>query len=106
MRRATQITLAVWTAIVLACGGPGHRPAATGEPRPGAAEDMYHRCQSIMEQTRCGTSARDSLNRDFGCITGIANGYYAIDSYADRQQYLIQNGCPPPMVGTIAAPGG
>lgn len=82
----------------LACGGSGHRPTAVGEPHEGAAEDMYRRCTTVMEQTQCGTGPSDQLQRDFGCIRRISNGYYELDTYVDRQRYLVQQGCPPAMV--------
>ncbi len=105
MKAACYGAASVWLAVLLACGGGGsYRPAATGEPREGAAEAMYQRCTQPMEQTQCGTSRTDSLSRNFDCIHRIAEGYYALDTYAQRQAYLIQQGCPPGMVTDVPPP--
>lgn len=87
---------AFWLGIILACGGS--HATVRGESSPAVSQDLWERCYNPVISTQCGPSySGDTMYRAI-CGNRLANGYFALQSLAERQQYLVHNGCPPAMV--------
>lgn len=60
-------------------------------------QSMWERCSGAIQSMQC-SSGDDFIYRSI-CMRSIGNGYFSQRSHRARQEYLIQYGCPPPMVG-------
>lgn len=95
MKKALYAISAVWFLIVLACGAP-HRRAVRGESSSAESQELWERCSTAVMAMQCGPD-QDPIYRGI-CGRRLADRYFEGASLAERREFLIRNGCPPPMV--------
>jgi hypothetical protein len=83
-------------ALVSACGG-GFSSLAPRE------QNQFNRCRTYVLARRC--TATDETVYAPHCESDLVDRYTAQPSEPARQQWLVRNGCPAEMVGTVSASG-
>lgn len=84
--------LFVWGIIILGCAGT--HPPVRGEADPSVSQNLLQRCSQPVLSIRC--SGGSSIYRTI-CARQVSDEYYALQSLAERRDYLMANGCPESM---------
>ena len=70
---------------------------------PQREQDRFQRCNNALITAQCAPGG-DAVYRGT-CSSGLANRYAERTTETERQRWLIENGCPPSMVGPVASSG-
>lgn len=90
-------TLAVFALVLVGCVSEAYSAL------PQREQDRFQRCNNTLIAAQCAPGG-DAVYRGT-CSSSLANRYAERTTETARQQWLIENGCPPSMVGPVASSG-